>query len=113
MTAPNRGGDAPLRSELAGDPEMGELVDLFVGELPDRLRAFEEAWRDRRREDIQRFAHQMRGACASYGFPSIGRAAGAVEDALRAATGASVPDLDRVKSEVDDLVALCRRAMLR
>lgn len=98
----------PLRSQLANDPDMQELIGLFIEELPERLRALESAFAEQRAEDLSRVAHQLRGACGGYGFPVLGLAAGKVEDAVRAlpSTGA---DLEKVRAGVEELVGLCRR----
>jgi len=109
--SPNPPG-VPLRSDLVGDPDMAELVDLFVTELPQRMKAASEAWSDQRLEDLRRMAHQLRGAGASYGFPTIGDAAGRVEDSLRVLPHLGMADeLRDVQRVVDELTDLCRRAI--
>jgi HPt (histidine-containing phosphotransfer) domain-containing protein len=102
----------PLRSEFHGDPDLAELVELFLSEIPDRVRAIQRAWNARELPVLSRLAHQLRGSSAGYGFPSLGRAAGAVEDALLGANSCASADLERLAAQVDDLVALCRRAVL-
>lgn len=108
-TDPN-GVGSPLRSKYANDPDMAELVELFVGELPKRLDAIDQAWRTRKIEDLQRIAHQLRGASASYGFPAIGSAAGSLEDRIRDLSADHSGAISSIKSGVDELVAICRRA---
>ncbi|MFZ2873426.1 MAG: Hpt domain-containing protein [Phycisphaerales bacterium] len=100
----------PLRSQLANDPDMQELIGLFIDELPERLGAITNALAERRADDVKRVAHQLRGACCGYGFPVLGLAAGKVEDAVRAM---ATPDADlaAVKAGVDELVSLCRRVV--
>lgn len=109
-SVPNTPG-VPLRSDLVGDPDMAELVDLFVAELPQRVRAASEAWSEHRLDDLRRVAHQLRGASASYGFPAIGDAAGRVEDSIRDLHAKSMTaDLGKVRAGIDELTELCRRA---
>ncbi len=100
----------PLRSQLANDPDMQELIGLFIEELPERLRAIESALAERRANDLRRVAHQLRGACGGYGFPVLSLAAGKVEDAVRALPTPEA-DLAEVKAGVDELVDLCRRVV--
>lgn len=102
----------PLRSTLANDPEMLELVAMFVADLSKRREAIEAAMQGRRLDDLRRLAHQLRGASASYGLAPLGEAAGRVEDAIKRVDGQEMTDLDRVRGEVDALVDLCDRALM-
>lgn len=95
-----------LESQLANDPEMTELVQLFLSELPQRIDAVSRAWEERELATLKRLAHQLKGSCAGYGYPSIGAAAASVETDL---TGDA--PLEKVAKDVDELLALCRRAM--
>lgn len=109
MTEPS-GSCAPLRSEYADDPEMSELVEIFVSELPSRVQAIEEAVRQADLESVTRMAHQLKGAAPGYGYPTIGACAGRLEHKIRYD---SVPatEIDQVQREVDELIELCRKAM--
>jgi HPt (histidine-containing phosphotransfer) domain-containing protein len=95
-----------LVSQLSGDPDMAELVELFVGEMPERVRLVVEHFEKGQMGELKRVAHQLKGACGGYGFPQVGAAAGELEKAL--AQGAA-EDLERVRRRVDELVELCRR----
>ncbi len=105
---PEPGG--AITSEFAGDPDMVELVKLFVDEMPTRIDALLDSWQRGAAGDLRRIAHQMKGACGGYGFPQVGNAAGVLERSL-AAFGQSVDvgELERLRNQVDDLVDLCRR----
>lgn len=96
----------PLKSDLGGDPEMLELVQMFLADMPDRLRELEDAWGAERREALSILAHQLKGCCAGYGFPSVGQAAGALESGLKD----PARELESLKSEFESLVELCSRA---
>jgi HPt (histidine-containing phosphotransfer) domain-containing protein len=100
----------PLRSKYAHDPDMAELVRLFVDELPERLKAVSAAWEGQRLSDLKRLAHQLRGASGGYGYPTIGAAAGALEDRIAGATTGAEPDLESIRKSMDELLDLCRRA---
>ena len=109
MTDAPKPSTNPLRSQLAGDPDMAELIDLFVEELPKRIDSVVEAWRARELGTLQRLAHQLKGASAGYGFPTIGSAAAKVEDNIRARPPEQV-ELDQLGANVNQLIDLCRRA---
>lgn len=113
MSSESSNAGPPLRSTLEGDPDMAELVGLFVGDLPQRINSIEQAWAARRASDIQRLAHQLRGSSASYGFPTIGESAARLEDSIRSLSQAPTDTLDNLRRSVDELVELCKRAASR
>ncbi len=96
-----------LVSEFAGDPDMADLVGLFLDELPERIGAIRTALSAGDAEELQRRVHQLKGAGGGYGFPSISKAAAEVEAPLRAGER----DLSVISSKVDALTALCERAL--
>ena len=99
----------PIRSQLADDPEMAELITLFLQELPQRVDSMIKAWHTQELTALQRLAHQLKGSCAGYGFPTIGSAAARLEDDLR--TKASGQNhAEKLTTDVNELIALCRRA---
>lgn len=113
MTTNHNFGSGPgsaLTSEFAGDPDMIDLVRLFVEEMPQRVDAMLESWERGAAADLRRLAHQMKGACGGYGFPQVGRAAGELERSLAAlGQAADLGDLEGLREQLDQLVGLCRR----
>lgn len=94
----------PLRSSFSDDPDMTELIAYFVEEVPQRIQALRALCESGDREGVQRLAHQLKGACAGYGFEAVGRAAESVEAPLkREAT------LDDVRNEINELTELLER----
>ncbi len=103
----------PLRSDLAGDPDMLEIIQSFVEEMPDKVTQLESLWKDQRLDDLRRMAHQLKGAGSGYGFPSITQAAGAVEALLTAMGHDAKPGgVDDLRSKYELLVSLCRRVAM-
>jgi HPt (histidine-containing phosphotransfer) domain-containing protein len=94
-----------ILSDFADDPEMQDLVELFVNELPERLAVLRTGLESNALEQVQRVAHQLKGASGGYGFPMIGDCAARVETAVK--TGAAI---DQIRRCVDELSELCRRA---
>lgn len=106
-----QGGTGPIHSQFAGDPEMKELIELFLSELPVRIETLRAAHAAGDSVALRRLAHQLRGASAGYGFPTLGTAAGEVEDRLRALDCVTAPQaLAKIGAEVSALVDMCRRA---
>ncbi|MBL0940087.1 MAG: response regulator [Gemmatimonadaceae bacterium] len=73
-----------LISELANDPDLGEVVRVFAEALPDRVAALVHAVRTNDLSETARQAHQLKGAAGSYGFPVISTLARTFETHTRA-----------------------------
>ncbi|QYO63996.1 Hpt domain-containing protein [Leptolyngbya sp. 7M] len=98
-------------SAYANDPEMRELVALFVSELPDRVEKLWTAWHAQQAEQVCRMAHQLRGAGSGYGFPALSEAAAKLENDLRRISSASGgAALESVAEQFRELVDICSRA---
>ena len=98
----------PILSSLASDPDMQDLIRLFVDEMPTRIGALENAWNDGDLSTLERCAHQLKGASAGYGFGVIGQAAADLESTLHAERR----ELEDTRLGFERLVDLCRRAAL-
>lgn len=97
----------PIRSEYANDPGMREIVEAFVQEMPNRIRALEDAFGAGAQTDLRRLAHQMKGSCGGYGFGTVGEAAGRLEASLDANA-----ELSSLKGQLDELVSMCSRVIV-
>ncbi|NQU24900.1 MAG: Hpt domain-containing protein [Candidatus Nealsonbacteria bacterium] len=95
----------PLYSSLGGDPDLGEIVQLFVNEMPDRVATVLEQLDNSDWEGLRRTAHQLKGAAGSYGFDPISPSAAEVEAAVRDGE----PE-QRIRDTVSELIGLCNRA---
>ena len=94
-----------IYSTLAVDPDFGELVEMFVAEMPDRIDALATQARNRDWQQLARTAHQFKGAVGSYGFSAITPSAARLEHAAR---DGSQEEL--ILASLHDLVEMCRRA---
>lgn len=95
---------ATIGSTLSADPEMVELVELFLSEVPERLGAMAAAFEQENWSELRRVAHQWKGAGGSYGYPQLSAAAAYVEHGCMTACAK-----DEVKRRLDELVELCGR----
>ena len=91
-------------SHLAADPDLGELVDLFVQEMPDRINALDAQAKSRDWNQLAETAHQIKGAAGCYGFDEITPYAARLEAAAREAQ-----QEEQILSALDELLTLCRR----
>ena len=105
--APSEKG--PVVSILSGDPDMLELIQLFVDEIPERARSLRDFWERKEFAELRRIAHQLKGAGGGYGFPTLGNAAGTLERQLNIAMESQTPDLTSIARQVDELLSLCNR----
>jgi HPt (histidine-containing phosphotransfer) domain-containing protein len=94
----------PLYSTLGGDPDLGDLVTLFVDEMSDRVGNILDLLNRHEWEELRRAAHQIKGAAGSYGFGSITPCAGKLEYAIRD----QEPE-ENIRQAVEDLVGMCNR----
>jgi HPt (histidine-containing phosphotransfer) domain-containing protein len=93
-----------IHSSLADDEDLGEIVDLFVAEMPDRVERLLGYAELRDWAELERLAHQLKGAAGSYGFEPITPAAARVEAAVRD----EWPE-EQLRAALSDLVQLCQR----
>lgn len=108
MTTPHQAG--PILSEFHDDPDMAELVEAFVRELPTRVEAMRDQLRSGDLESLKRGAHQLKGSCGGYGFPVLTEAAATLEERL---SGQTEAELERVSASLQELVDLTSRVAVR
>jgi len=107
MSTSPEGSSSPIRSEFADDPEMVELVAMFVAELGERVERIGAALDAEDWKALSSLAHQLKGAGGGYGFPSISESAARLEGTLK---DDQADDLDALRGRVDELIGFCRRA---
>lgn len=107
---PQSNNAAPLRSEFATDPDMTEIVEMYVSEMPERVERLQTLWQQQQMDELKRLAHQLKGASGGYGFPVVGQAAGNLERTInQLAEGSGIVSLQQLKAEFEQLLTLCRR----
>ncbi|MFG0325767.1 MAG: Hpt domain-containing protein [Phycisphaerales bacterium JB037] len=89
--------------------QFRELVDLFLGELPERVASILRAADEERFDEVLRLSHQIKGGAPGYGFVGVGDAAGRLESAVRALHEGGSP-LEEVREALDSLVQMADRA---
>lgn len=76
-----------VRSSLADDPDLRELVELYVSEIPNKIIVLSECATKEDWQELGRYAHQIKGAAGSYGFGQITSFAANLEYACRNGKG--------------------------
>ncbi len=97
--------EAALYSSLGDDPDLAEIVEMFVDEMSERIEKFEQLLEATDWESLRRAGHQLKGAAGSYGFDQLTSYAARVE----AASQEGQDDLEEIKAAVEELVEMCRR----
>ncbi len=94
----------PLYSCLGADPELAEIVEMFVQELPNRIAVLLDQLDASNWGELCRTVHQLKGAAGSYGFDAITSCAERLEDVLRQDVS-----FEKICEMVDALVEMCNR----
>jgi len=102
---PEDNADDLLISALADEPATRDLVEMFVHELPERVRALQAALRANDFTTFARLSHQLKGAAGGYGFQPITEAARELE-----ATAKTQQDIESLTLQLSELSELCGRA---
>ncbi len=98
------GKTGPLYSSLGGDPDLGEIVEMFVEEMPNRIENLLLQLEASDWDGLRRTAHQLKGAAGSYGFDPISPCAAKLEGTIRRRE----PE-ELICRAVDELVQMCNR----
>jgi histidine phosphotransfer protein HptB len=93
-----------IYSSLGGHPDLGDLVELFVQEMPARIDALETQAQSRDWKQWNRTAHQLKGAAGSYGFAAITPYVARLEAATR-----NSDQEDEIFLSLHELPCLCRK----
>lgn len=113
MSTTPRPSSGPIRSEFANDPDMLEIVEMYVNEMPERISQVQQFWSSQQLDELKRLAHQLKGASGGYGFPTVGKAAGNVENTLmNLANGSNQSSLLQLRDQVEELIHMCQRVSI-
>lgn len=62
---------SPIYSTLAAEPDLLELVEDYVGMMPERIAALVRALENNDFAQLEVLSHQLKGSLGSYGFDSL------------------------------------------
>lgn len=93
-----------LYSSFGDDPDLAELVEMYVQELPERLQSLHATAGQKDWPELARLAHQMKGAAGSYGFHQITPYAKQLELTARGTDSES-----EILAALSTLEEICRR----
>lgn len=84
-----------------------DLVEYFLGQLPDRIELLRVAYTGNDRTTLTTLAHQLKGAAGGYGYPSITESAAELERSAMSEEAAAAD----LAENLEDVIRLCRRAL--
>ena len=97
-------GIVPIYSQLADDPDLYDLVKMFVEEMPTRVDRLTKEFGEKNWCDLKNLTHQLKGSAGCYGFGEVAPAAGKLEQSLKN----NLPE-EEIQQSLVELLNLCRR----
>ncbi len=99
----------PIVSEASDDPDLMELVRLYVEGLPAQVRALEAATAAGDLDEVGRVVHKLKGTGGMYGYPILTASATRILEAVRA--GQSIPQIEPMVADFAGLVPRIARGL--
>jgi len=93
-----------IRSSLAGDPRMLEIIPAFVERLPSKVHKMLDFLERQDLVALQQVVHELVGTAGGYGFAPVSPQARRAEQAIRAHD-----DVASIAAEITSLIELIRR----
>jgi signal transduction histidine kinase/DNA-binding response OmpR family regulator len=103
--------DQALASVFADDPDVAAMLPEFLARLSTRWEELRVAADAGDRAQLETLAHQIKGSAASFGYPSMGEAAAALESTVRSAS-ASPAQIAECARELTRIIDAARRSPL-
>jgi HPt (histidine-containing phosphotransfer) domain-containing protein len=100
--------DPVIYSKFGEDPELIEVIEIFVSEMPDRTANMHACYERSDWAGLRQLAHQLRGAAGSYGFQSITELSARLEAAV-----VEMKSPANIRRALEDLSDLCGRIRSR
>ncbi len=93
-------------SGLGREQRFRALVDGFLAEIPEKIRAIEAARSNGDIESLRTHVHQIKGSAGSYGFPNVSNCARRCQELLRVESGTDESNrrLDEFLCQLSELV---------
>ena len=94
---------SPIISPLSNDPDLCEVVKIFIKYLPNQLQQIADAVNNADLEQLKYLVHSLKGASGSAGYPLLMKKAAQMEQLVNS------QQIDSLKTQVDEFSQLCRR----
>jgi CheY-like chemotaxis protein len=97
------GGPSRIKSSLAGNSRMTEIIVEFVDGLPCKVRKMIELLERNDLVALKQVVHQLRGASGGYGFDPVTQPAVRAEESIKAGQA-----LESIAAEIKSLIEVLR-----
>ncbi|RKY08230.1 MAG: hypothetical protein DRP66_04995 [Planctomycetota bacterium] len=104
IKAARRGGE--ITSFLAADPDYQKTIVTFIENLPARITEMQQALDEENLQELAFKAHALKGLGGFAGFPIYTEMAKSIEKSIKES------QLEEIRQELDEMVALCQRTRL-
>ena len=94
----------PIFSTITDDTSMTDLIEVFVQEMPPRVRKLEDALIKEDGKTLESLVRNLKAEGTSYGFEILTEQAAKIETAL--IKGAAIPD---VRKGIEELMKVCQQ----
>lgn len=101
-------GTVLISQLLLEDADLRDIVEEFVGSLAQRVSELQNAYQTLDWEALTTFAHRLKGAGGSYGYPEISQLAARMEQCFR---GADASNFDQQITALANLAAAARAGL--
>lgn len=99
----NCNDNSPIISELANDPDLSVVADMFVERLSEAVNQIKSAFEDSQIDTLKSLVHEVKGAGGSAGYPILTEKARFLEGLIKE------NKIDNLKDTIDDFIGLCNR----
>lgn len=96
-----------ITSFLEGDPDYHKTIETFVGNLPNRIEEMRQAACKHDLKDLAFKAHALKGLGGFAGFAVFTEKAARLEESIRE------QDVDKIQSQIDEMMQMCLRTKIR
>ncbi len=104
VQAARKGGE--IVSFLSDNPDYQKTIEVFIENLPQRIREMQDALDTENLQDLAFKVHLLKGLGGFAGFPIYTDLAKSIENAIHESR------MDDIRSKLGEMVALCRRTRL-
>ena len=84
-----------------------ELIEMFLEELPNRIDTLRSVAEAGDFSQLNRLAHQLKGAAPGFGFDPIGTTAAVLEERLKT-SNLDMVEFEQIQTEFDALLSECQ-----
>jgi CheY-like chemotaxis protein/HPt (histidine-containing phosphotransfer) domain-containing protein len=92
--------DLRALGDASGEDPLGEFVDLFLEDAPQRIRELRHGLAAREQQSVARTAHALKGSCGNLGLERMADLCGELEQAAKGGSPEQIPAvMKRIESE--------------